>query len=133
MIKLFIFTDKLSKTFIMKLVDVGTPNMRPAISQVIHSNEFKSVQSFTVNGEDGLTSCMAATTNPSNEIDSSVKIFCMDNERGMLAAIQEMQMDSPSLVHKNFSCFNKKLYNNYGHLVTTKNLTEIFLDYFNHN
>lgn len=95
--------DKLSKTFILKNVDVGTANMRPAISQVIYSHGFKSVKSFKVTtGDDSLTSCMAAATDRNNEMDSSVKIFCLDKISGALETVQEMNLESPSLVILNF-------------------------------
>lgn len=99
--------EKLSKTFILKSMDVGTPNMRPVVSQIIYSDGFESVHSFNVvtgktNGgtDDTLTSCMSTVQTVLNDGESSVKIFCMDPSTENLQMVQEMFLDSPTLVNK---------------------------------
>ncbi|CAL8134554.1 unnamed protein product [Orchesella dallaii] len=90
--------DTLSKAFVLKTVDRGTPNMRSAISQIIYSREFKAIKSFSISQEDKGHSCILATLQPSNEIENSVKILCLDKSSGMLQNTQDIIMDSPSQI-----------------------------------
>ncbi|ODM91837.1 Thrombospondin-type laminin G domain and EAR repeat-containing protein [Orchesella cincta] len=90
--------DKLSKAFILKSVDRGTPNMRSAISQIIYSSRFKAIRSFSLSQQDKALNCMVATVETSNEMDNTVQILCLDQATGILQNEQNIIMENPTLL-----------------------------------